>query len=356
MNKLKSLLILFVLVGVTVFSSCDNGGGADELPKKTGVLIVNEGNFGSGNGSISFYDEETMTVTNNIVSSANKGGEIAATVQSIFAYDGVGYLVCNTPDKIEFIDIDNYQYLSNPETNLSQPRYMTAIGDKGYITCWGPWGENYSLPNSYIAVLDLSTQKIVDSLDCGSGPEGILALGNKLYVANSYETTVTVIDLDDNSSSDITFGAAPQHFVPDAAGNVWVSLASGWSYPAENSGIQSFNASSLVKGALVQVTDIKGPVAINATGEHIYALTAEAYPGTGSQVIEYNTVTKSLAGSALISGDNFYGMGYNVTTDVLYVSDNQGFAGNGKIYAYSPDGTLIDDQIVGIGPNGFTFK
>jgi hypothetical protein len=350
MNKFRSLFILFIAAGIASLSSCDNGNGPEDLPKKTGVLIVNEGDFGSGNGSISFYDEETMTVTNNIVANANAVGEIAATIQSLFVYDGVGYLVCNASDKIEFIDIDDYKYLANPETDISQPRYMTVAGDKGYITCWGPWGENWTLPDSYVAVLDLDTRKVIDSLECGSGPEEILALGNKLYVANSYETTVTVIDLDDNASSVITFEAAPQHFVPDAAGNVWVSMTTNWgAYPAEKAGLQAININTLTKGTLKNIPDISGPIAVDAAGENIYVLTPVS-------IKVYKTTSNEVAADPIITGENFYGIGYNVTTDILYVSDNQGFAGNGRIYAYLPDGTLIDEQIVGIGPNGFAFK
>ena len=51
---------------------------------------------------------------------------------------------------------------------------MSASGAKGYISCWGPWASDFTLPDSYVAVVDLNTKEVIDSLESGSGPEGIL--------------------------------------------------------------------------------------------------------------------------------------------------------------------------------------
>lgn len=356
MSILRSLLTLLVIGGLLIFSSCDDGGETVEIPQKTGILIVNEGNFGAGNGSLSFYDEELMTITNNVIKNANNGAVIGSLIQSIYLHDGVGYVICNDANKIEFIDQDSFKFLANPTDEINVPRYMTVIENTGYITCWGPYDANYELPDSYIAVMDLGTKAIIDTLECGSGPEGIIASNNKLYVANSFETSVSVIDLIDGSSTKINFDAAPQHLVPDASGNIWVSLSTGWQYPADKAGIQALNVATEQRGTFIPILDIKGPLAIDSKGEHIFALTAESYPKTGTTVQEYNTLTKTLAAKPFISGDNFYGLGYNLTTDKIYVSDNQAFAGNGKIMVYDADGVLQDEQVTGIGPNGYAFK
>ncbi len=354
MNNVRFFLL--VISGVIIFTSCDESNEKEELTRKTGVLIVNEGNFGSGNGSVSFYDEELLTIENNVIKNANNGAEIGALIQSVYMHDGVGYLLCNDANKIEFFSLEDYKFLDNPATNISVPRYMTIVGDKGYITCWGPYDASWALPDSYIAVLDLASRAVIDTLECGSGPEGILAVGTRLFVANSFETSVSVIDLSDHSSAKIDFEAAPQHFVSDANGNIWVSISSGWSYPADKSGLHAFNNTTLEKGVFIPVLDIEGGLAADADGETIYILTTEAYPGTGSLVFEFNTVSKSLAGSPLITGENFYGIGYNSTTEMLYVADNQAFAGSGRVLVYNASGILIDDQETGVGPNGFLFK
>ena len=359
MNKISIMSMAVFSAGLLFFSSCDNGSGGEEIPKKTGVLIVNAGNFGSGNGTVSFYDEELGTVSNNVIKTANGGSEIGAGIESIYQNDGVGFLVCNATDKIEFFSVEDYKYLANPTTNISQPRYMTVVGNKAYITCWGPWSANFTLEESYVAVMDLDTKEIVDSLECGVGPEGIIAANNKLYMANSFETSVTVFDLSDDSTDKINLEAAPQHFSLDGSGTLWVTVSSNFGiYTEDKVGLQSINTITNSKGSFTKVPGLSddGVMALDGTGEKIYVFTTQPWPVTETEVFVFDTKTEILADEALISGENFNGIGFNPTTDNLYVADAVGFAGNGKIMVYDVDGLSLDSQVTSIGPFHFMFK
>ncbi len=359
MNKLRNFVFFAVVTTSSVFfSSCDSSNGEEVISKKTGVLIVNAGNFGQGNGSVSFYDEELKTILNNVIKNANNGSEIGALIESIYQNDGIGYLVCNGTDKIEFFGIEDYTYLANPVTNISQPRYMTVVGDKAYITCWGPWSSNFTLDESYVAVMDLESKKIIDSLDCGSGPEGIVAVNNKLYIANSYETTLTVINLNDDSGETINLQSAPQHFIVDGSGLLWVSVASSFgTYPEDKVGLQSINTNTNVLGSFIKVPGMSDDGLMTMDGDNnIYLLTAQPWPETDTEVFVFDTNTKTLDSDALITGENFNGIGYNTTTDKLYIADAAGFAGNGKIMVFNAEGLSLDNQVTSVGPFHFMFK
>ena len=345
MYNFNTYLLSFLAGGLMFFSSCDDNG-REIMEQQTDVFIINEGNFGAGNGSISIYDEEKKTITNAIIENANQGNGIGASVQSLFTHDGVGYIVCNSADKIEFISAEDYSFLANPITGISQPRYMTVVEDKGYVTCWGPW-DNWTLPESYIAVIDLASKTVIDSLECGSGPEGIIAVGNKLFIANSFETSVSVLNLSNNDHAEIELDGAPQHFALDASGTLWVSISSG---------LQPVNSSTNAKGTAVAVADMGSKIALDGDGLKIYLLTAEPWPGTGSEVYGFDTQTKQLDAQPLISGDSFYGIGFNAPTDIIYVADSKGFSGNGVVTVYDSQGNQLDQQTTGIGPNGFVFK
>ncbi len=360
MNRINNFMSIAVTIaGLVFFSSCDSSSGGEEIPMKTGVLIVNAGNFGQGNGSVSFYDEEVGTIANNVIKDANNGSDIGATIESIYQHEGVGFLVCNATDKVEFFSVEDYKYLANPTTSISQPRYMTVAGDKAYITCWGPWSKNFTLEESYIAVMDLNSKEIIDSLECGSGPEGIVSVNNKLYIANSFETTVTVVNLSDDSSEKIDLNAAPQHFAMDGSGTLWVTVSSNFGvHPEDKVGLQAINTSTDSKNSFVKIPGLSddGVLAIDGSGENIYLLTAQPWPATETEVFVFDTKTNTLGSDALVSGENFNGIGFNETTDKLYVADAAGFSGNGKIMVYDVDGLALDNQITSIGPFHFMFK
>lgn len=368
-KNLRSVTALLLsVVALVFFSSCDDGSEEIEippvedeivLPDTTSVFVVNQGNFGQGNGSVSFYDEDEMSISNYIIENANDGNGIAASIESIHQHDSIGYLICNTPDKIEFFDVDDYSYLSNPTSNVSQPRYMIVVEDKAYITCWGPYSPNYTLEDSYVAVMDLSSRTIIDSLECGAGPEGIISVGSKLYIANSFESSISVIDLTDHAHSRIELDAAPQHFVLDGSDLLWVSLGSAYgAFTAEHVGLQAINTANDTKASFVQVNGLSddGVLTVDGEGQIIYLLAAEPWPSTETAVLTFDTNTKTIAAIALISGSNFYGLGYNTYTDKIYVADAAGFAGNGSVMVYDVDGLLLNTQATAVGPFHFSFK
>jgi len=358
MKTINYFTFVTALMAILFFSSCDNNGGED-IPKTTGVIVLNQGNFGKGNGSLSFYDEEQKTITNDILAEANNGASLGSIIESVQQHDGVGYLVCNAADKIEIFDIANFKFLANPVTNITAPRYMVAYEDLAYITCYGPWDENWMLSDSYVAVMNLTTNTIIDSLECGFGPEGIALFNNKLYVANSYEKSVSVIDISTGNSMKIQLDAAPQHFVVDANLQLWVTVTSYYGYyPAEKVGLQAINTATNTKGEFVQVPEMSddGMVVADENGDKFYLLTAESYPGTETNVLEFDTKSKSLAADPFITGENFYGIGFNTSTDKFYVADAAGFAGSGKIIVYDAQGTVLDEQVTSVGPFQFMFK
>ena len=99
-----------------------------------------------------------------------------------------------------------------------------------------------------------------------------------------------------------------------------------------------------------------GKIAIDGSGDKLYLLRAQPWPALETDVIAFDTNAKKLGAGALLSGENFYGIGYNTTTDKLYVSDSKAFSGPGQIYVYSSTGMVQDEQITSVGPNGFYFK
>ena len=116
---------------------------------ESGYFVTNEGNFGSGNGSIYFVDMY------------NNAKEFDISSRYITTID------------------------------VSSPRYMMKVSEnKAYVTDWGING---------VQVLDLEQNKITSSITCGLGPEGIVVSNGYAYVCNvggwSLDNTISVIDV-----------------------------------------------------------------------------------------------------------------------------------------------------------------
>jgi DNA-binding beta-propeller fold protein YncE len=343
---------LVVLSGFFLFS-CDT---ADDCcvppPVASGVFIVNAGNFGQANGELSFYDPMSGNIQNAVVKSANQGAEIAAGIESFFIHENHGYLLCNGPDKIEILD-DDLKFAGNPITGIIAPRYMAASNSTGYVSCWGPFGPMFDLPDSYVAVIDLVSRRVVDTVRCGQGPEGLLVHDGKLFVANSYENSITVYRIGAKTYNTIALEAAPQHFTVDGQGKIWVSLGSFFGvYPSGETGMAIIDPAGETVETTLAVEGIsdEGQIAYNANDGRLYFMKAEAWPGTATEVWFVNTSTRQLGNAPLISGDNFYGLGYNSSTDQLLITDARAFSGNGQLLVYTANGTLADTETTGIGP------
>ena len=131
------------------------------LAQSSSVYITNEGNFGTGNGSLSIYDKTTNLVSNDVFSSNNGGALLGDVVQSMEYINGSGYICVNNSSTIQVIDEN---HLSVAAIQVSQPRYLKQVNtSKAYASDWGING---------IQVIDLLSNTVSSTIDCGTGPRG----------------------------------------------------------------------------------------------------------------------------------------------------------------------------------------
>jgi WD40 repeat protein len=189
----KVLLLQSCLLAV----GCETTGEGPTGKYEHGVFIVNEGGFGSGNGTLSFRDPAGM-LEHNIF--RNTQGDFAGDVlQSLsFDDDGKGYIVVNGDSKIEIVDAVTFKGLSTiTDATIDKPRYMAVVDDKAFISVWGPYDEFFSLIDSYVLVWDLVNGKVVTTIDTDEGTEELLFSGGVLFATNynfGASNTVALID------------------------------------------------------------------------------------------------------------------------------------------------------------------
>jgi hypothetical protein len=351
---MKNLRILFwALLSVSLFfSSCNDDDPAPVPAGKydNGVFINNEGIFGQGNGSVSFYDNEKDSVYNEIFKNENGGLPLGDVVQSMARAESKGLILIavNASNKVEVVRQADFQYVETVE--VSQPRYIAVDGDNAYVSSW--MGKVY--------VIDLNNLQIKDSINAGTGPEGLLVANGKLFIANSggwaIDSTITVVNLSDYSTTTVDLNAyCPSMIEADADGNIWV-LAKGNTVYDENWNPVSHNPSYLVELSSdgssikrsVKLFDESHPpkLGINKAGTALYYGGDWAQPG----LFKFNVNDQTAPVTPFIDSKN-YGFFVNPADDVIYLLQ-EGYTSNGKMIRYDSNGNKLEEFTVGLYPSG----
>ena len=76
-------IIFISLFGLSLLSCNDEDIKRVDLAYNHGVFIVNEGNFTDSDGSLSFYDKDSLTLRNRVFESVN-GRPFAGLMQSFW--------------------------------------------------------------------------------------------------------------------------------------------------------------------------------------------------------------------------------------------------------------------------------
>lgn len=363
MNFLKKAIWSTIVAAAIVITSCssDDEGPVIAQAGENGFFVVNEGAFGGGNASLSYFDKSTKKMSNNVFSD-KVGRPLGDQGQSMVVIDTLGFIVIQNSNKVEVIDVRDFSSVATMTEGLSSPRYMIAISnEKAYLSDWGPDGVSGT-----IKVIDLITKNVTKSISTGQGTNKMVKVGDKVYVVNAggwgSDNTVQVIDVNtDAIVKTIEVGDKPRSIVADANGTIWVAgpgnvVYDGWpnvDQDATTSGFIAKIVNDEVEVSFSMPEKAKGPtnLEINTSGKDLYfdylgdVYTLEtAGLGSGSSVDIKKFIDTSFS--------ELYGLSLDPSTDNILVFEAPNFTSAGTMYRYNMSSTLIDSYEVGIGPNG----
>ncbi len=353
MNLLRLFSVLVVLFAV---QGCEKDPASSSMQDQTvtpslrGAFIVNEGNYSHGNASLSYYNADSLKLTNGVYNLVNHEslGDIA---NFMVIKDSLGFIVINNSDKIDIININTFKKVKSISLPAgSSPREMAVLeNNRGYVT---------NLYKNSISVLDLSKGAVTGSIDVGPNPEGIIATGNNIYVANSglgNGNTVSVISgANGKLVKTIQVGDNPQGVALDAEGRIQVlcggAYGSDFMSPDDDTpgGIWIINpgTNTLSDSLVLQNGLHPSELTLSGTGKGYFI-----YDGA---IVEYDTQAMEIRNSALIKG-NFYHVRVNAYSGELFVLDSGNYADPGTLLIYDSDGTLKNQYEVGIIPGFVCF-
>jgi len=356
-KKMKKLGIL--ALAVISITSCQKESftpTASEGNYKNGYFVTNEGNFGTGNGSISFISNEG-DVENDVFSQINSF-QLGDVVQSMSIINEKAYIVVNGSAKIEVASDDSLHYITTIN-GFSGPRNMLQVStNKAYVTDWF---------SNKVQVINLDNNEIISSIDCGQGPESLCINDNLVYVCNiggySVDSTISIIDVDsDMLINTLTVGDKPSGVVIDINNDIWV-LSSGATYFDANWNIESETQGKLVKisnGDIVSSFSFelgnhpKG-LMINESRDILYFSNGNIMEVCNQcdAIYSFNINDTELPSTPIINR-SFYKTA--IDNNYIYGSDAVDYIQNGWSYQYNQIGILIDSMRVGIIPGGYCFN
>ncbi len=365
MKNLLKLDYYFLFFFAATLISCDENdtNPEPEIPPvgSEGFFIINEGGWGNGNTSLSFYSKESGTVSNDLFYNANDQTPLGDQAQSMTIHDTLGYIVVQNSAKIEVIDINTYKSVATISEGLPSPRYFVAYSDtKGFVSDWGADGLSGT-----VKVIDLNNFTVSKTIETGQGSNQMLLIGNELFVTHSgggfggRDNQVIVIDADSEEITDsFELGDNPNSIQADTDGNLWV-LTSGhtvynadWSVDETNSTLAQLFKVSTTGDSLASYTmpqlGAATSLCISPNGETLYYL----YSG-GVYSLDY--MATKLSASPLIS-DSFYGLSVDPVDGTIIGCESDSFEASGSINFFNTSGTSTGNHQVGIGPNSVTFK
>lgn len=345
---IKNRVYIFLVLCTIAFYSCQKDGPPNIPQSKVsvgtsgGVYITNEGNFGSGNAMVSYYNIASGTSVEDLYQPAN-GAPLGDVCQSMCLFNQSAYLVVNNSGKVVVVNPTSF-IATATISGFNSPRYFLPVSNsKAYVT---------DLYANAVSIVNLSTNTITGKIPCKGWTEELALAYGKAFVTNEYQNKVYVINTSVDSIVDsiqVSYGS--NSIVEDKNGKLWVTCGGNQTNiyagiyrinPITDQVEQSFQFPTL--------TDSPWRLHINGTNDTLYFLNTNVYRMAIS--------ASGLPSSAFITQGtrNFYGLGVDPNLGTIYVADAIDYIQRGEIYRYQPNGTLINNFLAGIIPGDFYFN
>ena len=337
--------------------SCDVSDDSPPLPEgpatfENGILVLNEGNFGQGNSSVTYIDPATGLTTLKIFEGVNEL-PLGDTATDMVIFGDHVYIVLNVSNTIEVVDRRTFETVATIDSELNNPRKIAFLEGMLYVTNWGDGGDP---TDDYVAVYATQNFDLLTTIPVEEGPEDIVSSNGRVFVAHAggwnFNNKISVI-AGTEVQKIIEVGQVPNSLAA-AEGSLWVSSAGLPDYAGETAGsISKINLSTL---------EVENTFSFPDAGQHPANLTFHAgklYYTLRSEVYSFSTSAEELP---VISDfpieEVAYLYGFEIHEGKVYAaSANPDFTGNGKLFVYDLSGGNLTGQYdTGINPNGIFFN
>lgn len=295
-------------------------------------LILNEGPFGVGTGTITAYDADTLI--ESAFSTVN-GFPLGNVAQHMLESDSLLFVTLNNSNNVRAFNRNTLEH--KWIVDMEQPRYLAAYGSNVFVSNW---------KDSAVYVLSKETGAQVDSLYMGNFTEQMTLFDNTLFVAvGTYAAPYKIAEVN-LSTFETTFhntGDVPNSFA--VIGNELYVLNSG----EQNFGVAPDTKSSIWKYTGSSFTEV---VVAPNTNKHAISLVSDGTNGYFLNASYDGAIVKWTPGQGWQTATMTLPGGYklNMHEGNLFFLDAKDYASNGELRVYSTTGDLIETVPAGVIP------
>lgn len=336
---MKKLTFLLLGLSLTIACTDDKPNSPDPVsPGVDNVWVLNEGNFQAGNAELGVYNSSENKYSAKVFASTNNR-QLGDVLHSATEINGEVFLVLNNSGKIEAVDSKTFES-TGAISGLSSPRFIIEVSPfAAYVS---------DLFSDSIAVVDPATKTINYYINISSTSEEMTLVDGKVFIANPYTSHITVVNVADESVSTINTTFNPTAIGTDKAGKVWV-LCGGDVMNNINGALEVIDPATqqVEKTIALSSASYTNKMTFNVSGDSLYFLTGNLY--------KMAIAATAAPSTPFIDGSNnsFYGLGYHIDHNELWLTDAKDFNQKGEVMIYSGSGKLKSSFTAGIVPNGF---
>lgn len=338
--------ILFIFVFLLGLFSCEKPSQNINQPpliqQGKGVFVINEGNYGGGNGSVSYYRMDSDKVYNDIYYTVNQR-PLGDVCQSMYILDGKGYIIVNNSGKIEVVNADDFKNTATI-SGFTSPRCLVQTSPfKAYVT------DMYS---NVISIVNLSAGTISGTISCPGSTEDMIPVNNQVFITNNEKEYLYVADpANDKITDSIHLSYGSFSIQKDKDGKLWVMCMGNYQdqTPANLYKVNPANKEVEKNYPFSSWLNSWNKIKMNPGKDTIYF--------SNGSIFKMSVYDHALPSDAFIEsgGKNFYGLGIDPQSGNIFISDAIDYVQKGKVYIYSQKGFLLRSFNAGIIPGEFCF-
>src|SRR3990172_2501093 len=130
------MVVALVLLSLTGCKTSGTDTPPETPPHTKGVYVLNEGNFGRPNSTLSFYVPDSNSTYQDVFGTVNSRS-IGDTGNDIVLFGTKGFIVVNNSHKVEIFSTENNASLGTVQLPNKSPRHIAVASEtKAYVTNW----------------------------------------------------------------------------------------------------------------------------------------------------------------------------------------------------------------------------